>query len=181
MVVRARRKPVVRAQASTAGLRPDFLVAIAALLGVTVFDTLPGLFVGIRASLLLLVSRASRPYVAVLGKTDGVDGHYRDLARHPDATTTPGVVVLRIESGLYFANADTIRRQILRAAGADETHVIVLDAETTPFIDVSAARMLSDLDQALQSRGVSLLIARDVGQFRDVLEHAPGATRQPAS
>src|SRR4051794_11636635 len=114
MVVRARRKPVVRAQASTAGLRPDFLVAIAALLGVTVFDTLPGLFVGIRASLLLLVSRASRPYVAVLGKTDGVDGHYRDLARHPDATTTPGVVVLRIESGLYFANADTIRRQIPR-------------------------------------------------------------------
>src|SRR4051812_21124041 len=119
--------------------RPDFIAAIAALLGVTVFDALPGLFIGIAASLLLLVYRASRPYVAVLGKTDGIDGHYRDVARHPDATTTPGVVVLRIESGLYFANADTIRRQILHAANADETHAVVLDAAITPFIDVSAA------------------------------------------
>jgi len=93
--------------------RPDFIAAIAALLGVTVFDTLPGLFIGIAASLLLLIYRASRPYVAVLGKTSGVNGHYQDLARQPDALTTAGVVVLRIESGLYFANADTVRRQIL--------------------------------------------------------------------
>ena len=48
--------------------RPDFIAAIAALLGVTVFDTLPGLFIGITASLLLLVYRASRPYIATLGE-----------------------------------------------------------------------------------------------------------------
>jgi hypothetical protein len=77
----------------------------------------------------------------VLGNTSGADGHYRDLARHPDVTTTPGVVVLRI--------------------------------------DVSAAQMPTDLDQQLQSRGVRLLIARDIGQFRDVLEHAPGHTHPP--
>jgi MFS superfamily sulfate permease-like transporter len=59
--------------------RPDFIAAIAALLGVTVFDTLPGLFIGITASLLLLIYRASRPYVATLGKTPGGDG---PLPRH---------------------------------------------------------------------------------------------------
>jgi len=80
--------------------------------------------------------------------------------------------VLRIESGLYFANADTVRRQILDAAGADGTRAVVLDAETTPFIDVTAAQMLGDLNQQLRARGISLLVARDVGQFRDVLEHA---------
>src|SRR3954452_1298651 len=154
--------------------RPDFIAAIAAVLGVTVFDTLPGLFIGIAASLLLLVYRASRPYVAVLGKTSAVDGHYRDLARHADALTTDGVVVLRIESGLYFANADTARRQILHAASEDGTRTVVLDAETTPYIDVSAAQMPAALAHELRSRSVSLLIARDVGQFRDVLEHAPG-------
>ena len=51
--------------------RPDFIAAVAALLGVTVFDTLPGLFIGIAVSLLLLVYRASRPYVAMLGLEPG--------------------------------------------------------------------------------------------------------------
>ena len=161
--------------------RPDFIAAIAALLGVTIFDTLPGLFIGIAASLLLLVYRASRPYVAELGKSSDVNGHYQDLARHPDALTTAGVVVLRIESGLYFANADAVRRHILQIASADGTRAVVLDAETTPFIDVSAAQTLAELNQQLRSRGVTLLIARDVGQFRDVLEHAPGDSDLPLS
>ena len=59
--------------------RPDFIAAVAALLGVTVFGTLPGLFIGIGVSLLLLVYRASRPYVAVLGRTPG--------RRRPTATS----------------------------------------------------------------------------------------------
>ncbi len=73
------------------------------------FDTLPGLFIGITVSLLLLICRASRPYVATLGRTAGSDGHYRDIDRHPDARVPEHVAVLRIEIGLYFANADAIR------------------------------------------------------------------------
>jgi sulfate permease, SulP family len=151
--------------------RPDFIAAVAALLGVTVFDTLPGLFIGIAVSLLLLVYRASRPYVAALGRTP--EGHYRDIDRHPDAAAPDGVTVLRIESGLYFANADTVRTRILDAAG-DGVHTVVLDAETTPFVDVTAARMLTAVVDELQTRGVGLLIARDVGQFRDVVVAATG-------
>jgi len=153
--------------------RPDFIAALAALLGVTVFDTLPGLFIGIAASLLLLIYRASRPHVATLGRTSGPDRQYRDLERHPDAATTPGVVVLRIESGLYFANADAVRAHILAAAARAGVQAIVLDAETTPVIDVSSAEMLAALSEELRTRGVRLLVARDVGQFRDVLTHAP--------
>ena len=47
----------------------------------------------------------------------------------------------------------------------------MLDAETIPFIDVTASRMLADLAEELQQRGTQLLIARDVGQVRDVLTH----------
>jgi anti-anti-sigma factor len=152
--------------------RPDFIAAIAALLGVTVFDTLPGLFIGIAASLLLLIYRASRPYIATLGKTPGPDGHYRDIDRHPDAEIPDHVAVLRIESSLYFANADAVRTSILRAAAPEQIRAVVLDAETIPFIDVTSARMLAELADELQHQDVGLLIARDIGQVRDVLRHA---------
>ena len=92
--------------------RADFLAALAALLGVLVFDTLPGLFIGIAISVLLLVYRASRPNVAVLGRTAGPDPAWVDLARHPAAERTPGVEVVRVEGGLFFANADHVRARI---------------------------------------------------------------------
>ena len=151
--------------------RPDFIAAIAALLGVTVFDPLPGLFIGIAVSLLLLIYRASRPYVATLGKTPGPDGHYRDIDRHPDARTPDHVAVLRVESSLYFANADAVRARILQAAAGEHIRAVVLDAETIPFIDVTSARMLAELTDELRERGVRLLIAREVGQVRDVVRH----------
>jgi sulfate permease, SulP family len=151
--------------------RPDFIAAIAALLGVTVFDTLPGLFIGITVSLLLLIYRASRPYIATLGKTPGPDGHYRDIDRHPDAHVPDHVAVLRVESGLYFANADSVRARILKAADAEGIRAVVLDAETIPFIDVTAARMLGELVDELHHRDVQLLIARDTGQVRDVIRY----------
>jgi anti-anti-sigma factor len=151
--------------------RPDFIAAIAALLGVTVFDTLPGLFIGIAVSLLLLIYRASRPYVATLGKTAGADGRYRDVDRHTDAQVPDHIAVLRIESGLYFANADAVRTRILQAASAEGIRAVVIDAETIPFIDVTASRMLADLAEELRQQHVALVIARDVGQVRDVLHH----------
>jgi sulfate permease, SulP family len=101
-----------------------------------VFDTLPGLFIGISVSLLLLIYRASRPYVATLGREPGPEGRYSDIDRHPDNAVPPHIAILRIESGLYFANADAVRAQITRAAGADAIIAVVIDAETIPFIDV---------------------------------------------
>ena len=149
--------------------RPDFIAAVAALLGVLVFETLAGLFIGISVSLLLLVYRASRPYVAVLGRTPDPDGAYRDIDRHQDAQATAGVVVLRIESGLYFANAENVRSRILDAAGAEGVRAVIIDAETIPFVDITAARMLVAAHDELGVNGVRLVLARDVGQVRDLL------------
>jgi MFS superfamily sulfate permease-like transporter len=74
-----------------------------------------------------------------------------------------------VESGLYFANADAVRARVM--AAADGARAIVLDAETIPFIDVTAARMLDQLASDLRRRGLELLIARDIGQVRDMLGH----------
>jgi sulfate permease, SulP family len=154
--------------------RPDFIAALAALAGVLVFDTLPGLFIGIGVSLLLQLYRASRPHVAVLGEVPGARGQYVDVARHPENRQVEGVVVLRVEGGLFFANADTVRDAIRGHAAEPGTRAVVLDAETVPFVDVSAARMLGLLAADLQRQGVQLLFARDIGQVRDVLAREEG-------
>ena len=152
---------------------------MAALAGVLVFDTLPGLFIGVVVSLLLLLYRASRPHVAVLGQVPGMPGQYGDLQRHPENERAPGVVLLRVEGGLFFANADTVRDAVRAHAAEPGVRAVVLDAETAPFIDVSAARMLIQLNQDLQRSGVRLVIARDVGQVRDVLRRAEGGATLP--
>ncbi|UGT61916.1 SulP family inorganic anion transporter [Nocardia asteroides] len=146
--------------------RVDFLAAIAALAGVLVFDTLPGLLIGIGVSVLLLLYRASRPHVAALTSHDGL---WVDRARHPELPAPDDdAVVVRVEAGLFFANADWVAEHI-RSLVTEHTRLVVLDAETSPFIDVTAAGVLARLATALAGDGVTLRLARDVGQARDVL------------
>jgi anti-anti-sigma factor len=148
-------------------------------LPVLIFDTLPGLFIGIAVSLLLLLYRAWRPHVAVLGQVPGRPGHYGDLQRHPESERKPGIELLRVEGGLFFANADTVRDAVRAHAARQGTRAVVLDAETAPYIDVSAARMLVQLTGDLRRSGVELVIARDVGQVRDVLRRAEAGAALP--
>ncbi|MFD4179522.1 SulP family inorganic anion transporter [Rhodococcus sp. NPDC058514] len=148
--------------------RADFAGAFAAMMGVLLFDTLPGLVIGIGVSMLLLLYRASRPHVAALAKEGSL---WVDAERHPDLATRPDVVVVRVEAGLFFANADHVKESI-EALCTDATRVVVLDAETSPFVDVSAAEMLMQLRDTLGRRGIELRVARDIGQFRDTLKRA---------
>jgi sulfate permease, SulP family len=148
--------------------RADFAAAIAAMLGVLIFDTLPGLVIGIGVSMLLLIYRSSRPHIATLAKQGEV---WLDTDRHPDLRTRPDAVIVRVESGLMFANADTVKSQI-EVLCTDQTKVVVLDAETSPFVDVTAATMLAELKSTLARQGIEFRIARDIGQVRDTLEKA---------
>ncbi len=163
-----------------AAARPDFIAATAALIGVLVFDTLPGLFIGIAVSLGLLVYRSSRPNVAVLGRVPGTSGQYADVARSAENLPVTGIVILRPESGLFFANADAVREHIRRAAATPGTSAVVLDAESVPFIDITAATMLADVAGDLERDGVRLALARDIGQVRDLLRKGTDAGSLPA-
>ncbi|PKV77431.1 SulP family inorganic anion transporter [Nocardia fluminea] len=148
--------------------RADFLAAMAALLGVLVFDTLPGLLIGIGVSMLLLVYRASQPHVAELGKKGTL---WVAAVRHPDAVTRPDLLVVRVESGLFFANSDYVKDQI-EGLCTDRTRMVVLDAETSPSVDVTAAAMLLALRDTLAVRRIGFAIARPVAQFGDALGSA---------
>jgi high affinity sulfate transporter 1 len=150
--------------------RADLIAAVAALGGVLIFDTLPGLFIGIGVSVLLLVYRASRPHVAVLGQDPGTQ-HWVDVERHPDAVSSNDTIVVRPESELFYANAENVHGAI-RGNMTNRTRAVVLDLESVPAIDFTATEMLFALDDELTNRGVRLVIARESGQVGDVLRQA---------
>ncbi len=152
--------------------RPDFIAALAALLGVTVFSTLTGLFIGIAASLVLLLYRVSRPRVARLGKVPGTHDQYADTEGHPGNQPPPGIAIVRVEAGLFFANAELVSKRLHEAASGDGVKAVVLDAETMPFLDVTAVTMLDQAEKDLRRKGVRLLVARDIGPVRDILREA---------
>lgn len=159
--------------------RPDFLAALAALVGVLVFDTLPGLFIGVAASIVLLVYRAAHPHVAVLGRLPGSE-RFGDVERYDDAEPVPGVVVVRPETALFFANAEAVSARVRAEVARRDARAVVVDAETVPSIDISAVRALDALADDLERGGVRFAIARDVGQVRDILAEVadPGTVRR---
>jgi MFS superfamily sulfate permease-like transporter len=152
-----------------AGARPDFIAAVAAMVGVLIFDTLPGLVLGVIVSLVLLIYRTSKPHVAEVGRVPGT-GQFGDVDRSPGNEVDPAVPVLRVEGGLFFANADAVRRAIKQHAAPPGVAGVVLDAEAIPSVDVTAVRMLDEVAHA--RNGQRLVIAPDLGQVGDLLDDA---------
>jgi high affinity sulfate transporter 1 len=165
-------EPLARISGLTA--RPDFLAAMAALTGVLVFDTLPGLFIGIAVSLILLLYRAYRPHIATLGLVPGTTGQYGDMERHPENVPPVGITVLRVDSGIFFANAEHVRATVREAAAQPGIRAVILDLEAAASVDVSAVRMIAELREDMRVRGSRLVLARNLGQVRDLMRHELG-------
>ena len=127
---------------------------------------------------MLLLYRASRPYVAELGPLPEAGGVSAICAATRDAARSPGIVVLRIEAGLFFANAEPVRTRITAAAAAEGVGRWSSTSSRSRRLDVSAARMLGALTDDLGRTGVEVRLARVVGQVHDVLDHRP---HRPAS
>ncbi|MEV0893722.1 SulP family inorganic anion transporter [Promicromonospora sp. NPDC050262] len=160
--------------------RADFMGAAAALLGVLVFETLPGLVIGIAVSLILLLARTSRPRIATLAPVGDEPGRpWVDAARNPRYPAVPGILAVRVEAPLLFANAEYVRFRVRElAAQTPGLRLVVLDGRATPSIDVTAAAMLVQLRSDLQGDGCDLALAEGIGQVRDVLARI-GAKGEP--
>jgi MFS superfamily sulfate permease-like transporter len=121
-------------------------------------------------SLVLLIRRASRPHVAMLGKIPGAR-RFSDLERHPDNELIPGVMVFRPESGLIYFNMDHVRETIVRRvkSAVDRPKLVVLDLSATPYVDMHAAHMLADLVKELGGAGVRVQAVEARSSVRDRL------------
>ena len=112
-----------------------------------------------------------RPYSAVLGRVPGLKG-YHDISRHPQAQQIPGLVLLRWDSPLFFANAEWFHERVLAAieAAPTPTRWLVIAAEPMTSVDVTAADMLVELDTVLAAAGVELNFAEMKDPVKDKLK-----------
>ena len=150
--------------------RAEFLLCLAALLGVTLIGVLQGIVVAVVLSLGDFVRRQWRPHDAVLGRIAGRKG-YHDTERHPDAAQIPGLVVYRFDAPLFFANAELFGQRVRGAVDgrADPVRWVVVAAEPMTDVDTTGAEVLGDLLDDLRDRGVTLTFAELKGPVKDQL------------
>ena len=140
---------------------------------VVVFGVLEALVVAVGLSIVDSVRRSARPYDAVLGYVPSL-GRYADVALHPSARITPGVVVYRLDDRLFFANARYVSgrvREAIRAAPT-ETAWVVFDAEAMMHIDSTGLDAIATLANDLPREGVTLVVARLRRRMRDEFDAA---------
>ena len=150
--------------------RIDAALSLAAFVGVLVFGVLEGIVVTIALSMLAFVQHSWRPYKAELGRVSGLRG-YHDLSRYPEGERLPGIVIVRFDAPLFFANGaifDDYVRSRVNAAGPGITAVI-LAAEPITDIDTTAMDELIELDDYLAKHGIRLILAEMKDPVVDVL------------
>jgi anti-anti-sigma factor len=147
----------------------DFWIAIAAIVGVLSVGVLAGVVVGVVLSLGWLIYVATSPPLPVLGHQAGTQV-FRELEDHPDDLTYPGIVVVRIDSGLFFATAQALDDRIRALIdGAGALRGVVLDFEAVPFVDSQGAEQLSQIHELVSGRGATLRLGRVKPQVMSVL------------
>ena len=149
--------------------RFDFWIAAAAVIGVLSVGVLLGVVVGILLSLLWLIHVATRPSMPILGREPGTHV-YRDLDEHPGDETDPGVAVIRIDGGLFFATAAALDERVRAILGSQpDLHSLVLDFEGVNFVDSQGAAKMTELHELTDTNGVELRLARLKPDVADVL------------
>ncbi|MFI8236135.1 SulP family inorganic anion transporter [Streptomyces sp. NPDC085866] len=156
--------------------RAEFLLSLAAFVGVAFLGVLPGIAIAVALSVLNVFRRAWWPYDAVLGRVPGLEG-FHDIRSYPGAQRLPGLVIYRFDAPLFFANARAFRDQVRRLAHGDPPPSwIVVAAEPMTDVDTTAADVLEDLDQALNAEHVHLVFAELKDPVRRKIERY-GLTR----
>jgi high affinity sulfate transporter 1 len=150
--------------------RFDFWIAIAAIAATLVFGVLAGVLVGIGLSLLWLVSVATHPAMPVLGR-DPESRAFRQLDGNPGDEQFPGIVILRLDGGLFFATSDALEDRIREVAlSTTDIRAIVLDCVAIDFIDSQGTAKMREILELTEQAGVTLRLARVKPDVRHLLE-----------
>jgi MFS superfamily sulfate permease-like transporter len=168
-ILAARKLLTLRRQAPV-----EVWFGVLALAGVLFIDVLEGMMIGLLASLAFVIYRSSRPHISSLGRVPGVEGAYSDLTRHPENEAVPGVLIVRLDTPLYYANALTARDRVkaMISEAAPPPSAVVFDASAQDDLDLTSAETLKGLVAELRARGMAV-------HFADV--HAPVLERARAT
>jgi high affinity sulfate transporter 1 len=149
----------------------EFWLSIVCFVGVAVLGVIPGIGLAIVIAVIEFLWDGWRPHSAVLGRADGVKG-YHDITRYPDARRVPGLVMFRWDAPLFFANAELFAERALDAVADSPTPArwLIVAAEPVTSVDVTAADVLSELDETLRKMGVEFCFAELKDPVRDKLK-----------
>jgi SulP family sulfate permease len=151
--------------------RFDFWIAIAAIAGTLLLGVLAGVVIGIGLSLIWLISVATRPHMPLLGREPGTHV-FRDLDEHPGDEQYPGVVVLRLDGGLFFATSDALEDRVREVAlTMPKTTGMVLDCEGMDFIDSQGSAKIREILELTEHAGITMRLARLKPAVRELLSH----------
>ena len=151
--------------------RWEFWLSIVCFVGVAVFGAIPGIAIAIVIAVIEFLWDGWRPHSAVLGRVDRIKG-YHDITRYPNARRIPGLVLFRWDAPLFFANAELFHDRVLEAVATSPTPVrwVVVAAEPVTSVDVTAADIVAELDDALRAAGVELCFAEMKDPVKDKLK-----------
>jgi high affinity sulfate transporter 1 len=156
-------------------VRREFWLGMITLVGVITLDVLPGLVIGVVLSLLVLAYLASRPRFSVMGTDPEVPGAYADVRRNPRAQPVPGVLIVRPDAPLFYANAKPLRDAVRQLTdSAAPVRALVLDLDATSELDVTSAEALAAIAAEMRARHVRLGLAHLHAAAADVLRRACG-------
>jgi MFS superfamily sulfate permease-like transporter len=163
-IIAARKLHKIRLEAPV-----EFWFGVMALAGVLLIDVLEGMIIGVVASLLFVIYQTSRPHIASLGRVPGVPGAYTDLAQHSENVPVPGVLIVRLDSQIYYANATTTRDavKILIAKMEPSPRAVIFDASAQDQIDLTGAKMLAGLVKEQHGKSVGIYFAEVHVGMRD--------------
>lgn len=136
--------------------RMEFLWALAAFAGVVVLGTLKGILVAIIVSLVALSYQAANPKLYVLGRKPATQVFRPRSDEHPEDETFPGLLMVRPEGRIFFANAQRLGEQIWPLIDAAQPRVVAMDFSAVPDIEYSALKMLIEGEERLRERGSQL-------------------------
>ena len=153
--------------------RRDRIVTLAAIAAVLLLGIMDGLLAAGGVSLLMTLRGLSEPKVSVLGRLG--QGHdFVNIAAHPEARPVPGLLIMRPEAPLLFANVDRmlalVRQRIEGAEGSVQT--LILSLEESPDLDGTCVEALVEFAEFTHRREIELLFARVHDTARDVLSRA---------
>ena len=149
--------------------KADFAAVAITLVGTLLFGVEVGISLGVGASILVFLYRSSQPHAAIVGLVPGTE-HYRNIKRHK-VETVPGVLSIRIDESLYFANARYLEDLVYNHVAANpEVKDVVLMCSAVNAIDMSALESLEAIQHRLTDLGVRLHLSEVKGPVMDRLE-----------
>jgi SulP family sulfate permease len=136
--------------------RMEFTWALIAFAGVVLVGTLKGIIVAVVVSLVALAYQVADPPVYVLGRKPGTNVFRPRSKEHPEDETFVGLLLLRLEGRVFFANAEQIAQKIKLLVEEAQPTVVAFDLSPVFDLEYTALKMLTVGEKRQRERGVRL-------------------------